>query len=151
MNFKVGDRVTWSNYKIANGKIINISDYRPQTMKYAVDFGFNDLVFCGQDDIILLNPAEELEIEQSDIDSDICSKYKKADVCKECDETFTQYDAENYAWALEHLRDEGEITVVYVQRWLRISYDRATKICNRLVEEGIAEVHNGIYVLEGEA
>lgn len=62
-----------------------------------------------------------------------------------------EYDAENYAWALEHLRDEGEITVVYVQRWLRIGYDRATKICNRLVEEGIAEVHNGIYVLEGEA
>ncbi|ECX4530109.1 MULTISPECIES: DNA translocase FtsK [Listeria] len=62
-----------------------------------------------------------------------------------------EYDAENYAWALEHLRDEGEITVVYVQRWLRIGYDRATKICNRLVEEGIAEVHNGIYVLDGEA
>ncbi|EAD9920254.1 hypothetical protein AFR78_11320 [Listeria monocytogenes] len=62
-----------------------------------------------------------------------------------------EYDAENFAWALEHLRDEGEITVVYVQRWLRIGYDSATKICNRLVEEGIAEVHKGIYVLEGEA
>ncbi|MDT0064592.1 hypothetical protein QJV38_07085 [Listeria cossartiae subsp. cayugensis] len=59
-------------------------------------------------------------------------------------------DAENYEWVLEHLRDEGEITVVYVQRWLRISYDRATKICNRLVEDGIAEVQNGIYILEGE-
>ncbi|MBC1548825.1 hypothetical protein HCJ28_02580 [Listeria sp. FSL L7-1434] len=45
-----------------------------------------------------------------------------------------EYDAENYDWALEHLRDKGEITVVYVQRWLRISYDKATKICNKLVE-----------------
>ncbi|MDT0064589.1 hypothetical protein QJV38_07100 [Listeria cossartiae subsp. cayugensis] len=119
MNLKVGDRVTWSNYKIANGKIINISDYRPQTMKYAVDFGFNDLVFCGQDDIILLNPAEELEIEQSDIDSDICSKYKKADVCKECDETFQQFDEiivfDGIAWHKDCL-DKFPSTFAYYEK-----------------------------------
>ncbi|EAW7302691.1 hypothetical protein FG286_10055 [Listeria monocytogenes] len=62
-----------------------------------------------------------------------------------------EYDAENYEWALEHLRDEGEITVVYVQRWLRIGHNRATKICDRLVKEGFAEVQGGIYVFEGEA
>ncbi|ECJ9723956.1 transposase (plasmid) [Listeria monocytogenes] len=79
MNFKVDDKVTWIKDKNVTGKIVNISDFRVPTMKYAVDFGFNDLVFCGQEDIILENPVEELKIDQSKIDRGVWSKYKNAD------------------------------------------------------------------------
>ncbi|EAE8881088.1 TPA_asm: hypothetical protein GIM83_01745 [Listeria monocytogenes] len=61
------------------------------------------------------------------------------------------YGTEDYEWALERLRDEGKITVVYVQRCLRISYNRATKICDKLVEDGIAEVQGGVYILEDKS
>lgn len=60
-------------------------------------------------------------------------------------------ETELYELVLERLHDDKEITVVFVVRWLRIGYDRATQICNRLVDEGVAEIHGGIYVMRGKA
>ncbi|EGK2527178.1 hypothetical protein IOQ60_003031, partial [Listeria monocytogenes] len=68
MKLREGNKVIWIKDKNATGNIVNISDFRVPTMKYAVDFGFNDLVFCGHEDIILENPVEELKIDQSKID-----------------------------------------------------------------------------------
>lgn len=34
------------------GQIVNISEYREPSMKYAVDIGADDLVFVGANDII---------------------------------------------------------------------------------------------------
>ncbi|WP_137657583.1 hypothetical protein [Listeria newyorkensis] len=60
-------------------------------------------------------------------------------------------ETELYELVLERLHDDKEITVVFVVRWLRIGYDRATRICNRLVDEGVAEIHGSIYVIRGKA
>ncbi|EAC4307429.1 hypothetical protein EJM90_10795 [Listeria monocytogenes] len=53
MNFKVGDKVTWIKDKNVSGKIVSINDFRPQEWECAVDFGFNDVVFCSKEELIL--------------------------------------------------------------------------------------------------
>ncbi|EMF2334174.1 hypothetical protein V2W83_002032 [Listeria monocytogenes] len=53
MNFKVGDKVTWVKDKNVTGKIVSINDFRPPELECAVDFGFNDVVFCSKEELIL--------------------------------------------------------------------------------------------------
>ncbi|EPP7605537.1 hypothetical protein ACUVB1_000509 [Listeria monocytogenes] len=76
MRFKEGDKVTWIKDKNVSGKIVSINDFRPPEMECAVDFGFNDVVFCSREELILDESATKQE----------------SVTCKECDETFTQYD-----------------------------------------------------------
>lgn len=58
---KVGDRV-WVN-KVHRGTIANVSDYRPPSMKYAVDLDNyeGDYIFVGEDALSLINPADLLD------------------------------------------------------------------------------------------
>ncbi|EOD4917614.1 hypothetical protein ACJVAT_001616 [Listeria monocytogenes] len=53
MIFKAGDKVTWIKDKNVSGKIVSINDFRPPEMECAVDFGFNDVVFCSKEELIL--------------------------------------------------------------------------------------------------
>ena len=39
-----------------NGEVVSVSDYREPCMKYAVDIGFDDYVFVGEESI---EPAEK--------------------------------------------------------------------------------------------
>lgn len=50
--FKVGDRVKAIRLGVM-GIVINVSDYRPPEMRYAVelDGGWDDYYFCGEGDI----------------------------------------------------------------------------------------------------
>lgn len=54
-NVKVGDMVIASDLNGVQfkGKIININEYRPPEVKYALDIdGFDDIVFVGDEQII---------------------------------------------------------------------------------------------------
>ncbi|EAC3226097.1 TPA_asm: hypothetical protein GHE07_07705 [Listeria monocytogenes] len=53
MIFKAGDKVTWIKDKNVSGKIVSINDFRPPELECAVDFGFNDVVFCSREELIL--------------------------------------------------------------------------------------------------
>lgn len=58
---KVGDRVLVN--KAHRGTIANVSDYRPPSMKYAVDLDNydGDYIFVGEDALSLINPADDYD------------------------------------------------------------------------------------------
>lgn len=53
MNLTVGMKVVVRDYfgQEFRGKIVSINDYREPCMKYAVDIGFDDYVFVGEESI----------------------------------------------------------------------------------------------------
>lgn len=53
MQLTKGMKVIVKDYfgKEFEGELVNISDYREPCMKYAVDIGFDDYVFVGEESI----------------------------------------------------------------------------------------------------
>lgn len=53
MKFTEGMKVVVTDYfgKQFEGEIVSISDYREPSLKYAVDIGFDDYVFVGEESI----------------------------------------------------------------------------------------------------
>lgn len=128
----IGDRV-WVN-KSLRGTIANVSDYRPPSMKYAVDLDNyeGDYIFVGEDALSVINPADDL------------------DFLKRTGELEPKQQPLISNWNIERVGD-GFIIVGYAYNHPRFP-DHTPIRTSRLREidfvEGIAKTRNTIYKLE---
>ena len=129
---KVGDRV-WVNKSI-RGTIANVSDFRPPSMKYAVDLDNydGDYIFVGEDALSLINPVDLL------------------DFLKRTDNLEPKQERLIRNWNIERVGD-GFIIVGYIYNDARFP-DHTPIRTSRLREidfvDGIAKTRNTIYKLE---
>lgn len=63
-DIEVGDYVKTRNY--CTGEVVSINDFRPPETKYCLDIGADDLVFCGEKDIMKHSKKIEDIIKEKD-------------------------------------------------------------------------------------
>ena len=101
-DIEVGDYVKTRNG--CTGEVVNVNDFRPPETKYCLDIGADDLVFCGEKDIMKHGKRVE----------DIINEEKTLFILNDYANDF--YIDGEYPYLVEAMRD---IMYLYTNRYKR--------------------------------